>query len=371
MHRLVVLIVLLVAAKPGFGFADEKADTLGKYMEAAVEVRQFNGSVLVAQGNENVLSRGFGMANFEHGVANTPQTKFRIGSITKQFTAMAVMILQERGKLNVGDPIAKYLEDAPDTWSDVTIHHLLTHTSGIPSFTGMPDYIFKMSRFQSQSTIIDRFREKPLEFPPGEKFKYNNSGYFLLGVVIEEASGKSYEEFLREEILDPLDMHDTGYDHFQTVLKHRASGYQRRGENMTHAAYLDMSQPFSAGALYSTVEDLNRWDQALRRRELISEKGYETMFTPDKSNYAYGWMVRGEQGRRRVFHGGGINGFQSFILRYPEEELCIVVLCNVTPANPGKIANDLAAIMLGEEFEFPQADKAPDTQKRKQVNPDE
>jgi CubicO group peptidase (beta-lactamase class C family) len=349
-----VLLLLFIAilAVPAAD-ANEAVADLASYMEACVKVEKFNGSVLVCKDNETVLKSGYGMANFEHDISNTPNTKFRIGSITKQFTAMAVMLLEERGKLKVKDCITKYITDAPQAWDALTIHHLLTHTSGVPSFTSMPEYRRDMMLAQSIDQMVVRFREKPLNFVPGEEFEYSNSGYFLVGVLIEKASGVSYDEFIRKEICQPLKLHNTGYDRFRTVLKHRASGYIRRADIIVHDDYLDMSQPYAAGALYSTVEDLNRWDQALRRRELISQDRYKKMFTPEKNGYAYGWSVRPKSGRKTISHGGGINGFRSHILRHPEENLCVVVLCNVLPVNPGRVAQDLAAIMLGEKYELP------------------
>ncbi len=357
-HPFVPLIVFIAAvfASPPV-HADDLAADLSEYMQACAKVEHFNGSVLVCKDNETVFKSGYGMANFEHDVPNAPDTKFRIGSITKQFTAMAILILEEQGKLKVGDPIHKYIADSPDAWADVTIHHLLTHTSGIPSFTGMPEYRRDMMLLQSINQMLARFKDKPLKFAPGEKFKYSNSGYLLLGAIIEKASNVSYEEFLRAEICDPLELNDTGYDRFRTVLKHRATGYRRVADSIVHDAYLHMSQPHAAGALYSTVEDLNRWDQALRRRELIADSRYQRMFTPEKNGYAYGWNVRTKSGRRSISHSGGINGFVSHILRYPDEKLCVVVLCNTLPASPPRVARDLAAIMLGEDYELPRAKK--------------
>jgi CubicO group peptidase (beta-lactamase class C family) len=349
----VLLLLFISVLAISAADANEADADLARYMDACVRVEKFNGSVLVCKNNETVFKSGYGMANFEHDIPNTPNTKFRIGSITKQFTAMAVMLLEERGKLKVEDCITKYITDAPEAWGDLTIHHLLTHTSGVPSFTSMPEYRRDMMLAQSIDQMVARFKEKPLSFVPGEEYEYSNSGYFLLGTIVEKASGVSYDEFIRKEICEPLKLHDTGYDRFRTVLKHRASGYLRRSHSIIHDAYLDMSQPYAAGALYSTVEDLNRWDQALRRRELISEDRYERMFTPEKNGYAYGWGVRTKSGRKTISHGGGINGFRSHILRYPDEKLCVVVLCNVPPVNPGKVAQDLAAIMLGEEYELP------------------
>ena len=337
--------------------AADYAAAIAEYMEGCAEVNQFNGSVLVAKDDEVIFARGFGMANFEHDVPNQPNTKFRIGSITKQFTAMAILVLEERGKLRVTDPISQHLQEAPETWRDVTVHHLLTHTSGIPSFTGMPDYPTKMMMPQSAKEMLARFKDRPLEFEPGERFNYSNSGYYLLGVIVERASGKSYERFLDEDVLQPIDLNDTGYDRFRPLLKHRATGYRRTRDGVVHDRYLDMSQPSAAGAMYSTVQDLNRWDRALRKHELISDQAYERMYQPEKNNYAYGWLVR-EGKRTSISHGGGINGFLSHILRFPDEALCVVVLCNAPPADPAGIARDLAAIMHDEPYDVPRAKRA-------------
>ena len=335
----------------------DPVDDIDAYMQAVVRVQEFSGSVLVAQNGSTILSRGYGLASIEHAVANTPQTKFRIGSITKQFTSMAIMMLSDRGKLDIADPIGKYLSNTPEAWGDVTIHHLLTHTSGIPSYTSLPEYRDKMMLEQNQEQMVARFRDLPLEFDPGQEHRYSNSGYFLLGMIIEDVSGTTYDEFLRNEIWSPLQMQDTGYEHQRVVLKHRASGYARRSDGPIRARYLDMTQPYSAGSLYSTVEDLNRWDQALRRRELISADSYKRMYTPEKDNYAYGWHVGESHGRSAISHGGGINGFSSFILRIPDETLCVVVLSNIQQASSGRIAHDLAAIILGETYEIPQQPK--------------
>lgn len=348
-----LIIVVFASLAPSIVWADKKTD-LAAYMDACADVNKFNGSVLVSQDDQIVFEKGYGMANFEHDVANAPYTKFRIGSITKQFTAMAIMILEEQGKLKTDDPVSKFISDSPEAWTDVTIHHLLNHTSGIPSFTSMFTYRRDMMLPQSVSQMMARFKGKKLNFQPGEKFQYSNSGYYLLGAIIEKASGKTYEEFLREEICKPLKLNDTGYERFIPILKHRASGYQRSGRGASHAPYLDMSQPYAAGSMYSTVRDLNLWDQALRQGKLISKERYERMYQPGKRNYAYGWNVGKKLNRRSISHGGGINGFQTEILRFPEEKLCVVVLCNITPSNPARVARDLAAIMLDEDYKIPQ-----------------
>ncbi|HWB09206.1 MAG TPA: serine hydrolase [Pirellulales bacterium] len=351
MRRLALVIVAVCAARP-VGAFDETPAKIEEYLSACVEAEQFNGSVLVARDNEQLVCRGFGLANFEHEIPNGPQTKFRLGSVTKQFTATAILILQDRGKLTVDDRISQYIDPSPDTWKDVTIHHLLSHTSGIPNFTNFPDYQPTMRLASTPAKTIDRFREKPLEFVPGEKFAYSNSGYILLGAVIEKAAGKSYEAFLREAIFEPLGMNETGYDHNEEIVRGRAAGYQR-GADLANAEFIDMSLPYAAGGLYSTVGDLHRWHEALSGGKLLSEKGMTAMFTPVKGDYAYGWNVQNRSGHLVIGHGGGINGFATSILRIPDQKICVIVLSNVVPAPAGRMANDLASILLGQPYSPP------------------
>ncbi len=332
--------------------AQDLTTKFDEYMDACVKVNHFSGAVLVSKEGATLFGKGYGFANAEHQVPNTTRIKFRLGSITKQFTAMAILILKDRGKLKLEDPVGKYIDDAPRAWEGVTIHHLLTHTGGVPSYTDDPTYSKKMMMPETVKSMIARFRDKPLDFKPGERFHYSNSGYFLLGAVIEKVSGKSYEAFLKEAIFDPLGMKDTGYDHSDRLLPGRASGYTLDGDGLKNAEYLDMAQPYAAGSLYSTVEDLARWDRALSDGKMISKESYAKMYTPLKNNYAYGWMVTTSKGRKEIQHGGGINGFVTEILRYPDQKVCVVVLCNVLPLNPGRVAHDLAAIVFGEPYEL-------------------
>jgi CubicO group peptidase (beta-lactamase class C family) len=334
---------------------DEREEKFDTYLKARVEVSSFSGSVLVSQGGHVLFERGYGLANREQTIPNSPTTKFRLGSLTKQFTAMAVLMLQEDGKLRVDDPIKSHLDIAPESWDAITIHHLLTHTSGLPNFTSFPDYEPTMREPSPPLKTIARFRDKPLDFVPGEKFVYSNSGYIVLGAIIEKVAGKPYEEVLRERILEPLEMNSTGYDHPETVLAERAAGYSSREDSIDNCAFLDMSIPHAAGALYSTVEDLARWDLALAGRKLLSADSYAAYFQPFKGGYAYGWAVDERFGRKRLGHGGGINGFGTQIDRYPDDDLCVVVLCNLEGLDPGGIARDLAAIVFGEPYELPEA----------------
>ncbi|MCI0660807.1 MAG: serine hydrolase [Acidobacteria bacterium] len=325
-----------------------------EYLNAAAN-QGFTGSALISRDGKVIFSKGYGLANRELDVLNTPPTKFRIGSITKQFTAAAILLLQERGKLSVQDPICKFFDNCPSAWNGVTIHHLLTHTGGVPSYTSSSDYRTKMMMPETVASMIDRFKDKPLEFKPGEKMSYSNSGYFLLGHIIEKASGESYEGFLQKNIFGPLKLSGTGYDHHITILKNRATGYSRGQDGMINSLYLDMSQPYAAGSLYSTVEDLFAWNEALFSDKLLSAKSREAMMTVDKNNYAYGLGVNQQHNRKMVSHGGGINGFNTFLGRFPDEKVTVVVLRNADfgRLGPGQIANAMAAILFGEKYEVP------------------
>ena len=329
-----------------------------EYVNAAAAVHGFSGSVLVAQNGAPVVSKGYGMANIELAVPNTPQTVFRLGSVTKQFTAMAIMILQERGKLRVSDPACQYLTECPASWKPLTIRHLLTHTSGVPNYTNFPDFGKTAVLPATSAEMVGRLADKPLEFAPGEKFAYSNSGYYLLGLIVERASGKPYADFLQEAIFAPLAMTHTGYDNPARLIPNRAAGYARQAGATVNAAYMDMTLPFAAGALYSTTEDLLRWDQALYTDKLVSQKSLDEMFTPEKGGYGYGWSIGQRFGRRSIGHGGGIYGFATHIDRYPADRVTVIVLSNVEGASASRMAGDLAAIVFGAPYEIPRERKA-------------
>jgi CubicO group peptidase (beta-lactamase class C family) len=323
-----------------------------EYLKAYLERGQFSGSVLVAGNGQVLFSQGYGMANYELDVPNTPQTKFRLGSITKQFTALAIMQLQEKGHLNVKDSLAQYLPNYPNA-EQITLHHLLTHTSGIPNFTSFPDYLETMMLPLPVEKIIARFKDNPLEFQPGEKYQYSNSNYILLGFLIEQVSGQSYESYLQDHLFNPLQMKNTGYDHHSLLLKNRASGYSRREQQLVNAGYLDMSIPHGAGALYSTVEDLYLWDRALYTEQLLSKPSLETMFTPFLDQYGYGFLISHLFNRKLVAHDGGVNGFVSDLHRYIDDDVFIVILSNFEFSPIYKLSRDLGAILFGEAYELP------------------
>ena len=318
-----------------------------------VSNKKFMGSVLVARGEEILLNKGYGSANLEWNIPNSPATKFRLGSVTKQFTAAAILLLEERGKLKTDDPVKKFMSDAPTAWEKITIYHLLTHTSGIPNFTSFPDYPSQKPFAATPEKLVARFRDKPLDFPPGEKWSYSNSGYILLGYVLEKASGESYEKFLQENIFGPLDMKDSGYDSNSAIILRRASGYGAGKDGPMNAEFIHMSIPFSAGALYSTTEDLLRWQRGLFGGKLLSAASLAKMTMPFKDDYACGVGVRTVNGRRVIDHGGGIEGFNTFLAYYPDDKLTVVALSNLNGGAPQQIVSQLAAIARGEKVELP------------------
>ncbi|HJS51291.1 MAG TPA: serine hydrolase [Pyrinomonadaceae bacterium] len=324
-----------------------------EYMGAVEKIDRFSGTVLVAKDGKPIFSKGYGMANKEWDIPNSPQTAFRLGSITKQFTSAAIMLLQERGKLNTADPVCKYVAECPATWEPITIRHLLTHTSGIANYTDSPDFAKKAILPISVNDLLADYKSKPLDFAPGEKFNYSNSGYHLLGVIVEKASGQSYKDFLQENIFTPLGLKDTGYDSHQNIIKRRAAGYKRNGDGFVNAAYMDMLIPYAAGALYSTTEDLLKWEQALYTEKLLTKKSLDEMFTPLKGTYAYGWNVGKRGNRRSISHGGGIYGFATQLARFPDDKVTVVVLSNVEGASAGAVANNLSAIVFGDPVTLP------------------
>jgi CubicO group peptidase (beta-lactamase class C family) len=316
-------------------------------IQSFVADKQFMGAVLVARGNDILLDKGYGFANLEWNIPDSPKTKFRLGSITKQFTSASILLLEERGKLGVNDSVKKYMPDAPAAWDKITIFNLLTHTSGIPSFTSFPDYA-KLEPFSATpAELVTRFRDKPLDFQPGEKWSYSNSGYVLLGYLIEKISGESYAQFVQDNIFKPLGMTDSGYDSNSAVIQNRASGYTQGQNGMVNAGYIDMTIPLSAGALYSTTEDLLRWEQGLFGGKLISPASLRKMTTPFKNDYGFGLGIRTVNGQEQIEHGGGIEGFNTMLAYYVADKLTVVVLANLNGAAPQEIAADLHTIAEG------------------------
>lgn len=339
-----IVLLVLVATH---ALAQDTA-RMEQVIQASVQNKTFMGTVLVARGSDVLLNKAFGSANLEWEIPNTPTTKFRLGSITKQFTAASILLLEEREKLKIEDPISKHMPDAPAAWEAITIYNLLTHTSGIPNFTGLPDYR-KLQPFTSPvAKTIEAFRDKPLDFAPGEKMSYSNSGYLVLGHIIEKISGTSYAAFVQENIFTPLVMKDSGFDSNSEIIARRAAGYTPSPKGPVNAGFIHMTIPHAAGSLYSTTEDLLRWEQGLFAGKVVSTASLQKMTTPFKDDYALGVVVRTANGRKSVQHGGGIEGFNTSMVYYPDSRITVVVLSNINGPAPDQLARALGAVAHGE-----------------------
>jgi CubicO group peptidase (beta-lactamase class C family) len=360
-----VIILLAVLLFVNLTFGQSKREQITKLIDTYTAYKTFNGSVLVAENGAIIYKKGFGFANMEWDIPNAPNTKHRLGSITKQFTGMLILQLAEAGKIDLKAPITKYLPDYPKANGDIiTTHHLLTHTSGIPNYTSFPGFFQNDSRDPYTPTeFIKTFSEMDLEFTPGKKFNYSNSAYFLLGALIEKISGKSYEQMLQEKIFVPLNMKDSGFDHHATILKNRATGYEKNGDAFANSKYLDMSIPYAAGSLYSTVEDLYLWDQGLYNNTLLSKTSMDLFFGEHikamNGYYGYGWFIateslgNTEERIETISHGGGVNGFNTLITRAPSDKSLIVLLNNTGGAPLNAMAKAIRGIMYDKPYDFP------------------
>ncbi len=343
-QRFLAPVLLLFAAN---AVAQDPLPRMQQVIQSYVTDKSFMGSILVAKDGKLLINQGYGDADLEWNVPNTPDTKFRLGSLTKQFTAASILLLEERGKLKVEDPVSKYLPDAPAAWEKITIYNLLTHTSGIPNFTSFPDYRTTEWKDTTPAELVARFRDKPLEFEPGTKFNYSNSGYILLGYLLEKISGQSYGDFLQQNIFTPLGMADSGIDTNAAILPKRAQGYSPSPKGIQHTGYISMTIPFSAGAIYSTTGDLLKWEQGLFGGKVINETSLKKMTTPFKESYAFGLFIGENGGHKQISHGGGIEGFNTSLNYYPDDKLTVVVLANLN-GDPGAIAANLGKLALGQ-----------------------
>ena len=317
-------------------------------IQALVEKSQFTGTVLVAKDGKPVFREGFALANRELNVPNTPETVFRLGSITKQFTSASIMLLAEAGKLNIEDPISKYYANAPASWAKVTIRHLLSHRSGIADYTNLPHFFDRLAaEDRTPEQIIALTRDKPLDFEPGAKFAYDNSGYVILGYVIEKVSGQTYADYVDSHIFKPLGMRDSGYDVSSTILPRRAAGYGFADGKWTNATYLAMSLPYAAGSLYSTVDDLLIWEQAFFGDKVVSAASRAAMTTDQGEKYGFGLVIDDVSGHKNIWHNGGINGFATHMVNFQDDGLIVIALANLESARSTRLATEISRIWLG------------------------
>ena len=318
-------------------------------------------TVIVTRRGKVLFRRAYGMANLELGVPLQPEMVLRLGSITKQFTAVAILMLAEQNKLALADEITRFLPDYPTQGHKITIEHLLTHTSGIKSYTSMPEWFALWRKDMALTELIDLFKNQPMDFAPGERMLYNNSGYILLGAIIEQVNGQPYGQFLREHIFRPLGMKHTRYDDLSAIIPQRASGYSGGADGFINAAYLSMTQPHAAGALISSVDDLAIWDKSLYTEKLLTQASLQRAWQPYRLNsgastgYGYGWSRFAYEGREIIAHGGGINGFSTYALRIPDERVFVAVFSNLETSDPTNLAIKIAALVIGKPYREPKA----------------
>ncbi len=369
-HSLVALVLGAVivssslAATRSGGTGESSGDVtkaMDLLLSPSFEAGEPGAAVIVVKDGKVLLRRGYGLANLELGVPIAPDMRFRLGSVTKQFTAVAVLMLAEEGKLALDDPITKFLPDYPTHGQTVTVEHLLTHTSGIKSYTEMPEWLPLWRKDMSLEELIGVFRDQPADFAPGEKWAYDNSGYVLLGAIIEKASGRPYADFVRDRIFVPTGMTHTSYDTTESIVPGRVSGYQKDTGGWKNASYLSMSQPYAAGSLMSSVDDLAKWDAALYTEKLVKQASLARAWRPyalkdgKSTGYGFGWTMGTVQEHPSIEHGGGINGFASYVLRLPPDHVYVAILANREANQPSldRLAVQLAAIAIGKPYVEP------------------
>lgn len=345
------IVVLFYSASVVAQSSEQKLDEL---LSIYTKMEKFNGSVLVARNGELLLDKGYGWQDITSGTANTVRSQFQVGSVTKQFTTAVIMKLQEQGKLKTTDKLSKFFPGYPKGDS-ITIEHLMTHTSGIYSYTNNEDFMKnEVTKYHQRDEMMALFKDKPLEFSPGKDWSYSNSGFVLLGYIIEKVTGKPYEKNVREIIFQPTGMNASGFDFTHLKGADKAIGYlSYSGKTSPLAPIVDSTASYSAGAIYSTTHDLYKWTQAVMAQKIISAASWKSSFTPKLNNYAYGWGVDSLEGQPAMQHSGGIHGFNSNLVILPEQKISIILLSNVNTPILGEITNQIAAVVLGKPYKLP------------------
>ena len=345
------------SVKPAIaGAAPAAIDTI---VETPIKAGKVAGaSVVVARRGDTIVSKSYGSADLELDVPMPPDASFEIGSVTKQFTAASILLLVERGKLSIDDDVTKYLPEYSTHGQHITIRHLLTHTSGIKGYTELPEFADLMKVSKPRDTLVKLFGEKPLDFAPGAALVYNNSAYFLLGLIIEKVSGQTYADFVKANLFDKVGMSGSYYCSESAIHRHHAHGYDTFAGALVNKAFLSHTWPYAAGSLCSTASDLGAWLAALHGGRVLSADSYRAMITPvsladgTKARYGFGVGVAQLGGRSAIFHGGGINGFLSEVEYFPESGVSIVVLLNTAgPVGPSDLAREIVDVVLGKASE--------------------
>lgn len=351
LKSLIIKIFLLVFLIPSLSYAQNLETKIDSLLKTKYPKDAPGACFLVAKDGQVIYKKAFGMANLELSVPMNTNNVFEIGSMTKQFTAIAILMLMEQGKLKLNDHLDKYIPDFPNG-NKITIHHLLTHTSGIKDFTSIKGLNAIAKNNIIPKDLIDLFKNEPADFPPGEKYKYCNSGYIILGYVIELVSGQSYPDFIEQHIFKRLSMNHSYYASHRNIIVNRASGYSKRGDNYENSRYISFSLPYASGSLMSTVDDMLIWQQAIKNNLLINPETTEKVFTNytlnngDKIDYGYGWHVEDVGGISIIEHGGSIFGFKSMGVYIPNKDIYVVGLTNCDCNSPTEITKQIAELVL-------------------------
>jgi len=344
---------LALALMPGAALA-QTTQELAATIAPVAESGAFMGAALVVKGDEVLLDQAWGDANLEWNIPHTTDTIFRIGSVTKQFTAVSILLLQEQGKLDLDDPIAKHFPGAPDAWQAITLRNLMRHTSGVPDVTRLAGFGRISTTAISQDDLIAMFKDLPLEFEPGSKWSYSNSGYIVLARVIENVSGMPYAQFLKTNLFDPIGMPSTGVDVNARILPKRAAGYTPSQNGPVNAPYINMNIPLGGGSLYSTTHDLHKWQRALFGGSVLSASSLAEFVDPypqqavGEDRYAHGIIVEDDADGRSYWHGGGIEGFNAWLGYDPDKAITVVVLANINGGAPSRLGRQLMVQARGE-----------------------
>ncbi|HMK03104.1 MAG TPA: serine hydrolase [Ferruginibacter sp.] len=336
--------------------ANSLAAEFDKVLNGQFPLNGTGGAVLVGRSGKIIYKKAFGMANLEHNVPMQTNTVFRVGSITKQFTAIAILQLMEQGKLNLQDEIIRFIPAYPMQGEKITIEHLLPHTSGIRDYTSIKDSVQRSKIDLTPAEMISYFQNQPMRFAPGTRYEYSNSNYFLLGFIIEKLTGKTYGQYLEASFFKPQGMTGSSYANDAGIIKNRAAGYTKGEKEIEHAAQISMTQPFAAGSILSTVEDLFKWQKAVQTYKLVKKESLEKAFTKYKLvngkeiNYGYGWRFGFIQESPSIWHGGLIDGFMTMAMYLPKEDVYVVVLSNCDCNSPERVTSKLAALAIGKPY---------------------
>ncbi|MBD0405318.1 serine hydrolase [Flammeovirga sp. EKP202] len=356
MRKVTIFLLSFILYQSVFA-QNDKIEKIDSVLSVSYEQGIFNGSVLVSMNGKDIYKKGFGYANFEYKIPNTVNTKFEIGSCTKQFTSMLILMLMEKGKIDLDEKITAYLPEYPsETGNKISIHNLLSHTSGIPDYIGLPELECLLYKENAPDEFIKVFWNLKLDFEPNTKFQYSNSNYFILGVIIERITGKSYSQMLQEYIFTPLEMYNSGTIDITEILEDKAYGYIHINDTLTVAPRWNTTAAYAAGTIYSTIEDLLKWQLALQSNKLISQESFDKMLTPNLVPYGYGFAVLDQTkkyGRTFTLYGheGEIPGFRSLIHNVKEDNSTIILLDNNQNTSHFKIAEAIRKVLYQDEYE--------------------